>query len=61
MGRGWDYTCDKPLDHAVILVSVEGSTYLVDNGFGFRSLRFPIPVSFSEDVEEAEVQKGEKY
>jgi len=45
-----DFTVDKPLDHAVILVSVEGRSYLVDNGFGFRSLEYPIPIDFTKNV-----------
>lgn len=33
--------------HAVLLVTIEGKTYLVETGFDAKSPRFPIPIDFT--------------
>ena len=33
--------------HGFLLVKVEDKEYFVDNGFGIRALRYPLPVDFS--------------
>ncbi|BES97027.1 Hypothetical protein NTJ_09839 [Nesidiocoris tenuis] len=55
-----NYDPTEPLVHNILIVHLDGKMYLVDIGFGYNSIRWPVEFDF-EKTEEKFVIPGEKY
>jgi len=58
--NGRQYREGMPQTHNILVVSLDGSHYLVDVGFANGSPRFPLKLTFSE-TEEVDCAQGERY
>ena len=59
IGEKWNP--NRVTSHSVVLVTLDGKSYLLDPGCGFRGFRYPLEVDFSKEVNEVSLSSEENY
>ena len=59
LGDKWNP--DRVSSHSIVLVTLDGKTYLLDPGCGFRGFRYPLEVDLSKEINDISLSAEERY